>query len=165
MLNGRTNGNLRCAVRSFPPFCLLLRSCTCLLLLGSLVYTPVEGQRSPCPDVFSYWIDNNTNQPFGYVKLQGLRANQAITLQIDMRIAAIVRKSNVGSITLYKSTSQTVRDIKNNKPAWYRVNFPYKNILPSVVAIRVNGRTICAGRRASNTESSINLQHTIYPSV
>uniref|UniRef100_A0A6E8W888 Serine protease gd N-terminal domain-containing protein n=1 Tax=Anopheles coluzzii TaxID=1518534 RepID=A0A6E8W888_ANOCL len=110
-------------------------------------------------------MDNNTKQPFGYVKLQGLRANQAITLQIVMRIAAIVRKNNVGSISLYKSTSQTVRDIKNNKPAWYRVNFPYKNILPSVVAIRVNGRTICAGRRASNTESSISLQHTIYPSV
>uniref|UniRef100_A0A8W7PNL3 Peptidase S1 domain-containing protein n=1 Tax=Anopheles coluzzii TaxID=1518534 RepID=A0A8W7PNL3_ANOCL len=74
-------------------------------------------------------------------------------------------RNNVGSISLYKSTSQTVRDIKKNKPAWYRVNFPYKNILPSVVAIRVNGRTICAGRRASNTESSISLQHTIYPSV
>ena len=92
MLNGRTNGNLRCAVRSLPPLSLFLRSCACLLLLGLLTYNSVEGQRSPCPDVFSYWMDNNTKQPFGYVKLQGLRANQAITLQIDMRIAAIVRK-------------------------------------------------------------------------
>ncbi|EGK97503.1 AGAP013020-PA [Anopheles gambiae str. PEST] len=166
MLAVHINVSRRCTVRSSPPSSLVLRTYAFLLLLGSLVYTPVEGQRSPCPDVFSYWVEEGTNQPFGYVKLEGLRANQAITLQVDLTIAATVSQNNIGSITLYKSSTETVRDIQNNRPAWYRVNFPFRNIKPSVLAIRVNGHTICAGQKVTGQiVTTINLQHTLYPST
>nr|XP_040221728.2 serine protease gd-like [Anopheles coluzzii] len=166
MLAVHINVSRRCTVRSSPPSSLVLRTYAFLLLLGSQVYTPVEGQRSPCPDVFSYWVEEGTNQPFGYVKLEGLRANQAITLQVDLTIAATVSQNNIGSITLYKSSTETVRDIQNNRPAWYRVNFPFRNIKPSVLAIRVNGHTICAGQKVTGQiVTTINLQHTLYPST
>uniref|UniRef100_A0A182TQH2 Peptidase S1 domain-containing protein n=1 Tax=Anopheles melas TaxID=34690 RepID=A0A182TQH2_9DIPT len=162
----RMNAKLRWVARCSPPFSLLLRTCACLLLLlGPLAYSPVEGQylRSPCPDVFSYRLDPGTNQVFGYVELQGLRIGQLVKLNVDLSIAIAVPQNNVGSITLVKSREETFRDIYSNQPAQYRVNFPFNNVIPSVLAISVNGQTICTGQKATgNIVTTINLEHTLF---
>uniref|UniRef100_A0A8W7PMH4 Peptidase S1 domain-containing protein n=1 Tax=Anopheles coluzzii TaxID=1518534 RepID=A0A8W7PMH4_ANOCL len=162
----RMNAKLRWVARCSPPFSLLLRTCACLLLLlGPLAHSPVEGQylRSPCPDVFSYRLDPGTNQVFGYVELQGLRIGQLVKLNVDLSIAIAVPQNNVGSITLVKSREETFRDIYSNQPAQYRVNFPFNNVIPSVLAISVNGQTICTGQKATgNIVTTINLEHTLF---
>ncbi|XP_053667428.1 serine protease gd-like [Anopheles marshallii] len=167
MMTVRINANR--SSRSAPPFSLLMRTCVCLLaLLGPLAHSPVEGQylQSPCPNVFSYRLDPRTNQPFGYVELQGLRIGQLVKLNIDLSIGIAVPQNNVGSITLVKSNEQTFRDIYNNQPAQYRVNFPFKNVIPSVLAIRVNGQTICTGQKATGqVVTTINLDHTLFTQV
>ncbi|XP_053667427.1 serine protease gd-like [Anopheles marshallii] len=164
MLTVRINVNR--SSRSAPPFSLLMRTCVCLLvLLGPLAHSPVEGQylQSPCPNVFSYRLDPGTNQAFGYVELQGLRIGQLVKLNIDLSIGIAVPQNNVGSITLIKSREQTFRDIYNNQPAQYRVNFPFKNVIPSVLAISVNGQTICTGQKATGqVVTTINLEHTLF---
>ncbi|XP_049277686.1 serine protease gd-like [Anopheles funestus] len=163
MLTVRINANR--SARS-PPFSLLLRTCVCLLvLIGPLAHSPVEGQylQSPCPDVFSYRLDPGTNQVFGYVELDGLRIGQLVKLNVDLSIGVAVPQNNVGSITLVKSREQTFRDIYNNEPAQYRVNFPFNNVIPSVLAISVNGQTICTGQKASGrVVTTINLEHSLF---
>ncbi|XP_035896329.1 serine protease gd-like [Anopheles stephensi] len=150
----------------YPAFSLLLRTCVCLLvLLGPVAHSPVEGQylRSPCPNVFSYRLDPSSNQVFGYVQLQGLRIGQLVKLNVDLSIGIAVPQNNVGSITLVKSREQTFRDIYSNLPAQYRVNFPFKNVIPSVLAISVNGQTICTGQKATGqVVTTINLEHTLF---
>lgn len=72
-------------------------------------------------------------------------------------------QNNVGSITLVKSREETFRDIYSNQPAQYRVNFPFNNVIPSVLAISVNGQTICTGQKATgNIVTTINLEHTLF---
>uniref|UniRef100_A0A182NRU6 Peptidase S1 domain-containing protein n=1 Tax=Anopheles dirus TaxID=7168 RepID=A0A182NRU6_9DIPT len=148
------------------PFSVLLRSCVyLLLLLGPLAHSPVEGQylRSPCPKVFSYRLDPGTNQVFGYIELQSLRIGQLVKLNVDLSIGIAVPQNNVGSITLVKSREQTFRDIYSNLPAQYRVNFPFNNVIPSVLAISVNGQTICTGQKATGqVVTTINLEHTLF---
>uniref|UniRef100_A0A182QAG0 Peptidase S1 domain-containing protein n=1 Tax=Anopheles farauti TaxID=69004 RepID=A0A182QAG0_9DIPT len=148
------------------PFSVLLRTCVCmLLLLGPIAHSPVEGQylRSPCPKVFSYRLDPGTNQVFGYIELQSLRIGQLVKLNVDLSIGIAVPQNNVGSITLVKSREQTFRDIYNNLPAQYRVNFPFNNVIPSVLAISVNGQTICTGQKATGQiVTTINLEHTLF---
>ncbi|XP_052891151.1 serine protease gd-like [Anopheles moucheti] len=155
--------------RSSPTFSLLMRTCVCLLvLIGPLAHSPVEGQylQSPCPNVFSYRLDPRINQAFGYVELQGLRIGQLVKLNIDLSIGTTVPQNNVGSITLVKSNEDTFRDIYSNRPAQYRVNFPFKNVIPSVLAISVNGQTICTGQRATGQiVTTINLDHTLFTQV
>uniref|UniRef100_A0A182PSJ7 Peptidase S1 domain-containing protein n=1 Tax=Anopheles epiroticus TaxID=199890 RepID=A0A182PSJ7_9DIPT len=166
MLTVRISAAVRRVPRSTPPYSLLLRTCVCLLLLlGPLAHSPVEGQylRSPCPDVFSYRLDPGTNQVFGYIELQGLRIGQLVKLNVDLSIGIAVPQNNVGSITLVKSREQTFRDIYSNEPAQYRVNFPFNNVIPSVLAISVNGQTICTGQKATGQiVTTINLEHTLF---
>lgn len=150
----------------YPACSLLLQTCVCLLvLLGPVAHSPVEGQylRSPCPNVFSYRLDPGSNQVFGYIQLQGLRIGQLVKLNVDLSIGIAVPQNNVGSITLVKSREQTFRDIYSNLPAQYRVNFPFKNVIPSVLAISVNGQTICTGQKATGqVVTTINLEHTLF---
>ncbi|KFB37607.1 AGAP001707-PA-like protein [Anopheles sinensis] len=139
----------------------LVRTCAFLLLLLPVAY----GQylSSPCPKVFSYRLDQSTNQVFGYVELQNLRIGQLVKLNIDLSIGVAVPQNNVGSITLVKSREQTFRDIYNSQPAQYRVNFPFSNVIPSVLAISVNGQTICTGQKATGQiVTTINLEHTLF---
>uniref|UniRef100_A0A182SIB1 GD_N domain-containing protein n=1 Tax=Anopheles maculatus TaxID=74869 RepID=A0A182SIB1_9DIPT len=79
----------------------------------------------------------------------------------DMRLSQ--HPNNVGSITLVKSREETFRDIYSNLPAQYRVNFPFKNVIPTVLAISVNGQTICTGQKATGqVVTTINLEHTLF---
>ncbi|XP_050085151.1 serine protease gd-like [Anopheles aquasalis] len=137
---------------------------TCLLwFIGS-----ASGQylTSPCPEVFNYRLDPNTNQGFGYIELNNLRIGTTVKLMVDLSYNVEVSKQNLGSITLVKSNEQTFRDIYNNLPAQYRVNFPFRNIYPKVLAIRVNGETICSGSPAQGRiVTTVNLDHTLYTEV
>lgn len=140
-----------------------------LVLLGSLANSPVlaqQGQflRSPCPNVFSYRLDEATNQVFGYVELHDLQPSQMVKLNVDLSIAVAVPQDNVGSITLIKSKEQSIAGIARNEPVQYRVNFPFNNVIPSVLAISVNGQTICTGRRVTGQiVTTINLEHSLFP--
>ncbi|XP_058058176.1 serine protease gd-like [Anopheles bellator] len=139
-----------------------------VLLLGPVANGPAKGQylSSPCPKIFSYRFDPNTSEPFGYVELHNLRIGQLVKLNVDLSIGVPVPKSNVGSITLVKSRPQTFLDIFNNRPAQYRVNFPFTNIYPSVLAISVNGQAICTGQKVKGPiVTTINLEHTLFTQV
>uniref|UniRef100_A0A2M4ATC9 Putative serine protease n=1 Tax=Anopheles triannulatus TaxID=58253 RepID=A0A2M4ATC9_9DIPT len=137
---------------------------SCLLwFIGS---TSGQYLSSPCPEVFSYRLDPNTNQGFGYIELNNLRIGITVKLMVDLSYNVEVSKQNLGSITLVKSNEQTFRDIYNNLPAQYRVNFPFRNIYPKVLAIRVNGETICSGSPAQGRiVTTVNLEHTLYTEV
>lgn len=51
-----------------------------------------QGQylRSPCPDIFTYQVDPNTKQIFGYVEIDNIQVGQTVKLNIDLSIAAPV---------------------------------------------------------------------------
>uniref|UniRef100_A0A182IP09 Uncharacterized protein n=1 Tax=Anopheles atroparvus TaxID=41427 RepID=A0A182IP09_ANOAO len=133
------------------------------LLLGLGPVAHGQYLSSPCPAIFSYRLDQSTNQVFGYVELQNLRIGQVVKLNVDLSIGVAVPQNNVGSIVLVKSREQTFRDIYNNQPAQYRVNFPFSNVIPSVLAISVNGQTICTGQKATGQiVTTINLEHTLF---
>lgn len=118
---------------------------------------------SPCPDIFTYQVDPNTQQIFGYVEINNIQVGQTAKLNIDLSIATQLSQNNVGSITLVKSRESTFNDIVHGNPAQYRVNFPLQNILPSVLNIALNGQTICTGSRAQGRViTTINLEHTLY---
>ncbi|XP_062712141.1 serine protease gd-like [Aedes albopictus] len=126
-----------------------------------------QGQylRSPCPDIFTYQVDPNTKQIFGYVEIDNIQVGQTVKLNIDLSIAAPVPQNNVGSIALAKSKDEIFNDIVHGNPAQYRVNFPLQNILPSVLSIAVNGQTICTGSLVQGHQTTINLEHTLYTRV
>uniref|UniRef100_A0AAG5CZE2 Peptidase S1 domain-containing protein n=1 Tax=Anopheles atroparvus TaxID=41427 RepID=A0AAG5CZE2_ANOAO len=135
-----------------------------LLLLPVILGTVVHGQylTSPCPSIFRYLRDQNTDQVFGYLELPNLRIGQVVKLNVDLSIGVAVPQNNVGSITLVKSKEQTFRDIYNNQPAQYRVNFPFRNLFPNLLEIRVNGQPICIGQKATGQiVTTINLDHTL----
>lgn len=118
---------------------------------------------SPCPDIFTYQVDPNTKQIFGYVEIDNIQVGQTAKLNIDLSIATQLAQNNVGSITLVKSRESTFNDIVHGNPAQYRVNFPLQHILPSVLNIALNGQTICTGSRAQGRViTTINLEHTLY---
>ncbi|XP_058061868.1 serine protease gd-like [Anopheles bellator] len=146
----------------------LLPTTILLLLVGPIGHSTVSGQylNSPCPEVFSYRLDPNSNQAFGYVELHGLRIGTTVKLIIDLSYNVEVGKQNLGSITLVKSNEQTFRDIYNNQPAQYRVSFPFQNIVPRVLSITVNGQTICTGQAATGRMvTTVKLEHTLYTKV
>lgn len=117
---------------------------------------------SPCPDIFTYQVDPNTKQIFGYVEIDNIQVGQTAKLNIDLSIATQLAQNNVGSITLVKSRESTFNDIVHGNPAQYRVNFPLQHILPSVLNIALNGQTICTGSRAQGRViTTINLEHTL----
>lgn len=119
--------------------------------------------QSPCPDIFTYQVDPNTKQIFGYVEINNIQVGQVAKLNIDLSIATQLPQNNVGSITLVKSRETTFNDILHGNPAQYRVNFPLQNILPTVLNIALNGQTICTGSRAQGRiVTTINLEHTLY---
>ncbi|XP_035796403.1 serine protease gd-like [Anopheles albimanus] len=171
LVRARFKGYAGCRNLAAAPFVskMLLRTCVWLLFaIGPVVYKPVDGQyiSSPCPDIFSYRMDPATDTPFGYIELQNLRIGQLVKLNVDLSIAVAVPKDNVGSITLVKSRSQTFLDILNKRPAQYRVNFPFTNIYPHVLAISVNGQAICTGQKVKGPiVTTINLEHTLYTQV
>lgn len=122
-----------------------------------------EYLRSPCPDIFSYQVDPNSNAIFGYVEISNIQVGQVAKLNIDLSIATQLPQDNVGSITLVKTREATYSDIIRGNPAQYRVNFPLQNILPTVINIALNGQTICTGFRAQGRViTTINLEHTLY---
>lgn len=119
--------------------------------------------QTPCPDIFTYQVDTNTKQVFGYVEISNIQVGQVAKLNIDLSIATQLPQNNVGSIVLVKSREATFNDILRGNPAQYRVNFPLQNILPSVLNIALNGQTICTGQRAQGQViTTINLEHTLY---
>lgn len=119
--------------------------------------------QSPCPDIFTYQVDPNTQQIFGYVEISDIQVGHVTKLNINLSIATQLPQNNVGSITLVKSREATFNDILYGSPAQYRVNFPLQNILPTVLNIDVNGQTICTGNRAQgHIITTINLEHTLY---
>lgn len=132
------------------------------LVVGSSL-TRAQYLQSPCPDIFTYQVDPNTRQIFGYVEIGNIQVGQTAKLNIDLSIATQLAQNNVGSITLVKTREATFNDIVNGNPAQYRVNFPLQNILPSVLNIALNGQTICTGSRAQGRViTTINLEHTLY---
>ncbi|XP_065076731.1 serine protease gd-like [Ochlerotatus camptorhynchus] len=125
--------------------------------------TRAQYLQSPCPDVFTYQVDSNTNQIFGYVEISNIQVGQVAKLNIDLSIATQLAQNNVGSITLVKTREATFTDILHGNPAQYRVNFPLQNVLPTVLNIALNGQTICTGYRAQGRIiTTINLEHTLY---
>ncbi|ETN62786.1 serine protease [Anopheles darlingi] len=158
------NRNKRVTAESMLLGSILLPVVSCLLwLTGS-----ASGQylTSPCPEIFSYRLEPSTNQAFGYIELNNLRIGTTVKLMVDLSYNVEVSKQNLGSITLVKSNEETFRDIYNNLPAQYRVNFPFRNIYPKVLAIRVNGETVCSGSPAQGRiVTTVNLDHTLYTEV
>uniref|UniRef100_A0A182IPP3 Uncharacterized protein n=1 Tax=Anopheles atroparvus TaxID=41427 RepID=A0A182IPP3_ANOAO len=136
-----------------------------LLLLQLLIFEPkAHGQQltSPCPSIFNFRWDPLTNQVFGFIQLYNLRIGQVVRLNVALSIGANVPRNNVGSITLIKSKEQTFRDIQNKRPAQYRVNLPFRNLFPNLLAVYVNGQPVCYGQRASGRiVTTINLDHTL----
>lgn len=118
--------------------------------------------RSPCPDIFTYQVDPNTKQIFGYVEIDHIQVGQTVKLDIALSIASQVPQNNVGSIALAKSKEDIFNDIIRGNPAQYRVYFPLQNILPSVLSITVNGQTVCTGKLVQGHQTTINLEHTLY---
>lgn len=85
--------------------------------------------------------------------------------QIMNYLSLLIQQKNVGSIFLIKSREATFNDIVRGEPAKFLVNFPLKNILPTVVGIKLNGRTICQGRstiKRRGTVTTINLEHKLF---
>uniref|UniRef100_A0AAG5CZY3 Serine protease gd N-terminal domain-containing protein n=1 Tax=Anopheles atroparvus TaxID=41427 RepID=A0AAG5CZY3_ANOAO len=160
MLIARANTMLTKRIGAFPACLRLGTELLLLLILGQVVH----GQQlsSPCPSIFSYRRDSGNDQVFGYIEVPNLRIGQAVKLNVDLSIGLAVPQNNIGSITLVKSKEQTFRDIYNNQPAQYRVNFPFRNVLPNLLEIRVDGQPICYGQKATGqVVTTINLDHTL----
>ncbi|XP_038121939.1 coagulation factor IX-like [Culex quinquefasciatus] len=137
--------------------------------LGIAVYFLVlklaQSQKSPCPNIFTYTIYPGTDQVVGFLKIRNIQVGQVAQINLLMTIQAKLPTKNVGSIFLIKSREATFNDIVRGEPAKFLVNFPLKNILPTVVGIKLNGRTICQGRstiKRRGTVTTINLEHKLF---
>uniref|UniRef100_A0A1Q3EVR5 Putative trypsin n=1 Tax=Culex tarsalis TaxID=7177 RepID=A0A1Q3EVR5_CULTA len=119
--------------------------------------------KSPCPAIFTYQVDPQTDLIYGLVEINNIVLGRVAKLNVDLSIGGQLPPNIVGSLNLLKSRESTVEDIIQGLPAQYRVNFPVQSILPTVLRIALNGQTICTGYRAQGRViTNINLEHTLY---
>uniref|UniRef100_A0A8D8F8E7 Serine protease gd n=1 Tax=Culex pipiens TaxID=7175 RepID=A0A8D8F8E7_CULPI len=119
--------------------------------------------KSPCPAIFTYQVDPQTDLIYGLVEINNIVLGRVAKLNVDLSIGGQLPSNIVGSMNLLKSRESTVEDIMQGLPAQYRVNFPVQSILPTVLRIALNGQTICPGYRAQGRViTNINLEHTLY---
>lgn len=119
--------------------------------------------KSPCPAIFTYQVDPQTDLIYGLVEINNIILGRVAKLNVDLSIGGQLPSNIVGSLNLLKSRESTVEDIIQGLPAQYRVNFPVQSILPTVLRIALNGQTICSGYRAQGRViTNINLEHTLY---
>ncbi|XP_065076654.1 serine protease gd-like [Ochlerotatus camptorhynchus] len=134
----------------------------CVILIMCFRSSSGQYVQSPCPDVFTYQLDPQTRQIFGYIEIPDLRVGQSVKVIVELSIPAQLTTNNYGSIALINSRKQTGKDILNGLPAQYKVIFPLRNTIPSVKSITLNGKIICSGPRANGQiVTTVRLQHTL----
>lgn len=119
--------------------------------------------QSPCPSIFSYRRDPNSQSVVGDIEMPGFKVGQAAKLDVQLSIGAITQKKS--SLELVKSIEETYKDIANGRPAKYRVIFPVQNPLPVVVSIKRNDQTVCTGPHVQGSATmTVGMSQTILAS-
>lgn len=120
--------------------------------------------QSPCPVQFSYLYDN---QWFGIGRIHPQIYDRLRTERIRLNISLVINRhipniQNLRLLDLYHPLAETLRDIAAHKPILYRVNFPFQDVIPSVLRMYVNGIPICINQNVLFGVSKIELQYTFY---
>lgn len=119
---------------------------------------------SPCPLQFSYMYDN---QWFGIGRIHPQIYNRLRTDRIRLNISLVINRhipnlQNLRLLELYHPLPETLRDIAARRPILYRINFPFQDVIPSLLRMHVNGIPICANHNILYGVSKIELQFTFY---
>lgn len=98
---------------------------------------------SPCPQIFEY---KNVKQ--GVINVpasvyRSFHANQIIVIAVLRVGGHIVNSRNTGKLELLYDINTTLDRMGRQQPLMFRIDFPRYPIMPSVVNITMNGRTIC----------------------
>lgn len=124
---------------------------------------------SPCSTYFTYNYDGH--QWFGVATIYSqnyerfIHTNQItlnLTLNANRYIPAL---QDVHLLGLYKSFSETLNDIAARQPIFYRISFPFQNVIPELISIKVNNVPVCINHMRVIEVSSIKLGNTIFLST
>lgn len=151
------------------------------LWIGHLLIISVRTQKSPCPDILQYSFEQN--RWTGIIRLSEVELNRNIQLQVEylyrgkmqnviFTLTKSLRESKLksgknllfqaflGTLELMRLNEETIHNINNHRPIFYRIIFPAQNAFPVVKKIFRNGQLICRNL-IKETGKSILLEHRL----
>ncbi|XP_011630885.1 serine protease gd-like [Pogonomyrmex barbatus] len=135
-----------------------------ILIALLLLCTLVRGQVSPCPQYFQYIMDPETNEVLGQIEIPSPPKNVQLHIRVIFKINTQLPTRYVGRLELLRSKEESVRDVEQGRSLMYRLYFPLRNPISSVIGIWFNGEQYCSGPDPpGNFITTIELEHTLFP--
>lgn len=78
----------------------MAKICILIALLSQLFYTFVQGQRSPCPQYFTYIIEPGTDETIGFIEIQSPPKIGELHLTVKLKVAAELPSVSIIFFTL-----------------------------------------------------------------
>ncbi|KAJ6633491.1 Serine protease gd [Pseudolycoriella hygida] len=119
---------------------------------------------SSCENLFQYQRDRE--EWLGFIQTP---APSPLVEKIKMEVMLLVKaklpsEDDLGSVELYGTRQDAIKDIEFSRIIRYRVHFPLQNPLPELIRLTVNGQVLCAATEniLSSYGIRIRLEHTLF---
>ncbi|XP_039315599.1 limulus clotting factor C [Solenopsis invicta] len=144
----------------------MAKACILIALLPQLLCTLVQGQKSPCPQYFTFISKPGTDEVMGQIKIPSPSKTGDLQLKIAFQMNVKLPSKYVGLLELARSLEETAQAVYQDKNVLYYVHFPLRHVIPTVTGIWFNGQQYCSGHKdfVSATEDIIitnTLEHTL----
>ncbi|XP_039315595.1 proclotting enzyme [Solenopsis invicta] len=144
----------------------MAKLCILIALLPQLLCTLVQGQKSPCPQYFTFISKPGTDEVMGQIEIQSPPKTGDLQLKIAFQINAELPSEYVGHLELARSLEESAQAVYEDKNLLYYVHFPLRHVIPTVTGIWFNDQQYCSDHKdfVSATEDiiiTITLEHTL----